>query len=306
MTAPAIRSSNAARLGLLAVLFVAAPAGHAFAQLSVGMGARGGASAPAAMPAQTAVAYAFAVQEPIGSIDIGSVLPDLQDAVADLKRLDYADPDQAVYLTPIIARLADSGISPAALTAMDAGVREKLLVETVSEVAAEKRGQAAVLIFGTGKGRIADDRLDSVEEEVGAVQEASIYLTPKQKDAVSHIGRQVFEQRAEARRVRIMGGARKIADHLGMPVESDATPANGTPEVLIRKAIAPDGREGRLVRQGRIYRFYYEGDSEPVVEYDISRLEEDGIPAYNVERDGRKGIHLNGQVLWEDGIYEEG
>ncbi len=68
---------------------------------------------------------------------------------------------------------------------------------------------------------------------------------------------------------------------------------------MVRAVLTPEGRRVWFVNQGPVYRVYLAGDPTPAVEFDARRWDEDGIPVYTVERGGRRGIYMDGRVLWE-------
>jgi len=295
MSMPSARKSGrAARDACLALL--AWPLATASAQLSLGPGL-GGASAAAGLPVQVAMAWAVSIRDPLQGIDLDSVLPDLRSCMSGLGRLDLTQPEHWAPIEPVLSELSASGLGPKEFSALGPARRQEVLVAAVSRVADSKRARAALLILRTGTGRIEDHVLESVETESHSLRRDSLFLTERLLRDVDSIARQASRQRAERERARVLSSAQETARRLGQMKEDSAA------DQVVRTVLAPDGRRVRLVRRGTVYQVFYEGETEALVRYDIADLDSDGIPAFTVERGGRRGLHINGRVFWEDGVY---
>ncbi|MFH2203326.1 MAG: hypothetical protein ABIJ96_09450 [Elusimicrobiota bacterium] len=283
---------------LLIALILTLPAQARAVNLALGPGIRGGsASTPSLMPAPVAMAWAVSLQIPLRTMDFSSVLPDMRGCMIGLSELRLENPAHWEPLGPVISQLDAVGVRPDEFAAMDSGRQQKLLVQAASSVAQRKRVQAAKLIFRIGEDRIAEEELDAVEQEANELQRSAMYLNDAQYGGVQTIVRRAAKQRAFARSERTL----LLAENTAAALASYKKENEG--ERVLRTVIAPDGRKVRFVSSGTRYRVWYEGDAAPAVEYDLSKTDGDDIAAYNVERNGRRGVHVNGRVLWEDGKY---
>jgi len=260
------------------------------AAASLALGRPIGAAAPA-MAAPLAMAWAVNLRKPLRHLGLVSTLPEFQNCLTGLGQLDLSMPRHWEILSPVVMRLDKRGVRPAEFNAMSVPRKQELLVDAVKSVANDKRAQAALLMLRVGKAPIRSEELAIIKEEAKKLKGDALFLTDTQNESVRDIARRASNQLGIERAERTLAFAKRVGKKL-----------TGS-EVVLRTAVAPDGRKVQLLRKGTRYRVWFEGDGEPAVEYDLQKTEGNDIVAFPVIRDGRRGIHVDGKVLWEDGVY---
>ncbi len=253
-----------------------------------------------AMAAPVAMAWAVSLSKPLRGLNHETTFSDLKGCLFGLSQLDLKKPEHWETLSPVVARLDETGLRPAEFSTLSDRRKRELLVQAVELVAEDKRAQAAKLIFHVGKGAIAGEELESVERDGKELKRDALFLTDVQNEGVRAILRRAAHQQAVERAKRTIALAEKIGRELAGASKDDA---GVQAETVLRTVIAPDGRKVRFVRRGTRYRVWYEGDDRPAAEYDLQDTDGNEITAFTVTRGRRRGLHLNGTVLWEDGVY---
>jgi hypothetical protein len=262
--------------------------------------------AAGSVPQAVAMAWTSVVRDAFARLDMKGLAPGLAGPLSALRRTDFTDPVQLRVLEPLVYSLAAQPSDPAAFSRLPPARQGEFLGAAFAQASLELGAQAARLLMGDAGQDLSSEGLSGTMAQAEGLLLRSVYLTAGQQDALRRMRDDAAAQLDTKRQRRALELAAETARRLSgeraaVPDAETGPPFDPADWTVVRAVMTPEGRRAWFVRQGPIYRVYLAGDPAPAVEFDARRWDQDGIPVYTVERGGRRGIHMDGRVLWEPG-----